>query len=196
MHKNRLIISLCFLSLFLTLTGCATSAPATESADKTPEQAAKLQGEQILQGVMDKDAETIADLFCPYAKKYYPNLEEDIADWIELIDGEILSYDTPECTVGGVTGTAADEVVKQSVNGRINKIKTSSGKTYLIGYGGYGVYKEHPDYAGITNVTIFVKDAQGAENQGYLEGEKYVIYAHLPYHKSAERMSYEGKKRT
>ena len=176
MWKIRFIASLYVLSVFITLTGCGISASGTGSTYINHERVARLQSEEIIQGVLNKDAEAIADLFCPYVKENYPNLEEDIADGIEFIDGDILSYDAPEGDRGGGTRTAEDGVVEQSINGGIDNIKTSSGKTYRIGHGGYSVYKECPDYVGVTSVTIFVEDLYDAENYCYLEGGKNVIY--------------------
>ncbi|MDE7253587.1 MAG: DUF5104 domain-containing protein [Acetatifactor sp.] len=176
MPKIRFIFSICFISVFITLTGCATPAPRTESTYINHARVARLQSEEILLGVLNKDAEAIADLFCPYVKENYPNLEEDIADWIEFIDGDILSYDAPEGARGGGTTTAEDGVVEQSINGGIDNIKTSSGKTYRIGHGGYSVYKEHPDYVGVTSVTIFAEDLHDDENHCWPEGSKYTIY--------------------
>ncbi|MCM1090665.1 MAG: DUF5104 domain-containing protein [Muribaculum sp.] len=135
-----------------------------------------MQSEAILQGVLDKDAKAIADLFCPYMKENYPNLEEEIGNWIEFIDGDILSYDAPEGRRGGGATTAVDGVVEQSISGKIENVKTSSGKTYRIGHGGYSVYKEHPDYVGVTSVTIFDEDLHDDENHCWPEGSKYVIY--------------------
>lgn len=176
MRNTRFIFSICFISVFITLTGCAESAPKAESTYINHARVARLQSEEILQGVLNKDAEAIADLFCPYVKENYPNLEEDIADWIEFIDGDILSYDAPKGARGGGTTTAMDGVVKQNISGRIANVKTSSGKTYRIGHGGYSVYKEHPDYVGVTSVTIFAEDLHDDENHCWPEGSKYTIY--------------------
>lgn len=176
MQKSKFIFSICFIVVFITLTGCATPAPKTESTYINHARVARLRSEELLQGVLNKDAKAITDLFCPYVKENYPNLEEDIADWIELIDGDILSYDTPKGARGGGTATAEDGVVEQSINGGIENVKTSSGKTYRIGHGGYSVYKEHPDYVGVTNITIFVEDLYDAENYCYLEGGRNTIY--------------------
>ncbi|MCM1090666.1 MAG: DUF5104 domain-containing protein [Butyrivibrio sp.] len=176
MQKNRIILGLSCISIFITLTGCASSAPSTKSPYIGPEQVARLQSEAILQGVLDKDAEAIANLFCPYMKENYPNLEEDIEIWIDFIDGDILSYDAPKGAMGSGTWTAEDGLVEGSINGRVENVKTSSGKTYRIGHGGYSVYKEHPDYVGVTSITIFVEDLYDYENHCYLEGGKCIIY--------------------
>ena len=176
MQKNKIILGLSCISIFITLTGCASHAPSTKSPYIGPEQVARLQSEAILQGVLDKDAEAIANLFCPYMKENYPNLEEEIEDWIEFIDGDILSYDAPKGAKGGGTRTAVDGMVEEHINGKVCNIKTSSGKTYRIGHGGYNVYKEHPDYVGVTSVTIFDEDLHDDENHCWPEGSKYVIY--------------------
>lgn len=115
------------------------------------------QAEVIIEGIKTKNASIIAEQFCPYVKENYPDLEEQIAQWIGFIDGEIISYDKPQKSPPSGSyyyGT----IQYRSYGVSIENVKTSTGKTYSIGHGVYTENIDHPEFIGITDMCIFDED--------------------------------------
>ena len=165
--KYKIIV---FFLSFAILCGCALPS----GMYSTPNEEMKQQMMTILQAVIDKDVNTIEELFCPYIKEHDEQLQEEITALFEFIDGDIISYDEPEVSRGGGTMAGLEGYVKMSMSARIN-VYTSTGKMYQLGYGAYPVYKEKPDYVGVTNMVVYDEGKYNREN-GYPEEEIYRIF--------------------
>lgn len=115
------------------------------------------QAEIIIEGIKTKNASIIAEQFCPYVKENYPDLEEQIDEWMEFIDGEIISYDNPQKSP--FLGEYCYGTVKyRCYEVSIENVKTSTGKTYSIGHGVDTENIYHPEFIGITEMCIFDED--------------------------------------
>lgn len=162
------------LSVNIVLMCMCACASDRQEEYITPRQLANQQSEMILQGIIDEDVEPIKGVFAPYAKEIYSDLDVQIEGMFAFIDGEIISYDEPDGGSWSRAMTEGEGTVKESIMGRVANVKTSTGKTYRIGHGGYSVYKKHPEYVGVTNITIFDEDMYDPET-GYPEGAKYRV---------------------
>lgn len=161
------IITQTFLVLMLLLAGC-------ESGDYiTPEETAKIQGEIIIKSIMGKDAESVKDILCPYLKNR-AEMDQEIETFFDFIDGAIISYDEPKGSISG-GNLKEGRVIKESLSGNIENIRTENGRHYRIAYGSYSEYKEHPEYVGVTGATIFDLDIYNEAN-GYPEEGCFSIY--------------------
>ena len=159
-----------FLS-FLVLCSCALS----DETYITPEQEMKQQMMTILQAVIDKDVNTIEELFCPYVREHDEQLEEEIIALFEFIDGDIISYDEPGVYLGSGSMTPLDGYVKRDMGAYIDNIQTSTGKVYSMGYGAYTGFKEKPDYVGVPNMSVFDKSQYDSEDDCPEETEYWIV---------------------
>lgn len=136
------------------------------------------QAEIIIEGIKTKNASIIAEQFCPYVKENYPDLEEQIDEWMEFIDGEIISYDKPEKSLP--SGSYCYGTIEYRNYGvTIKNVKTSTGKTYSIGHGVYTENIDHPEFIGITNMSIFDED-QYNENANPVYPDTAVCWLDFP----------------
>lgn len=128
----------------------------------------------VLEAVLNKDASTIVELFCPYVKENYPDLKERVSEWMNCIDGEIISYDEPTWSLRIGETTNKQGIILQTISGRAKNVKTSTGRIYRVGYAGYSAYQEKPEYVGITNLVIFAEEVYIPEI-GYFKEETYKL---------------------
>ena len=130
------------------LTACGGEKVVTQG------QMVKNNAQIILDGIESKTYEPTAELFSPYVKENYPTLHQDIAELMEYIDGEIVSYShLTNSNMGGHT-TAEEGWVEKYFEGVINDVKTSTDRTYEITFAGYYVYKEEPKKVGLDYLLI------------------------------------------
>ena len=167
--KKRIKLTSVLILILLTLCGC-------NSDDyETPNEMIARYMQTIMDGVINQETESIEELFCSYVKDTHTDLESEIIGLFDFIEGDIISYDEPIGRRGGGRRTE-DGIIKESMGGLIENIKTSTGKTYSMGYGGYRIYKECPEYVGITDLTIRDEDAF-IPGEGYSEEGVYEIYS-------------------
>ena len=116
----------------------------------------------IMNGIQNKNYADIKEIFSPYVKETYPELENDIAELMTYIDGEIISYDSVGRTNMGGTSEGGEWVVRE-VKGIIHNIKTDNGKTYTIEFVGYANNKDNPNMIGVNNLVIISADEKNEE---------------------------------
>lgn len=134
------------------LSGCGILSENKDNINH--EKVTREQSEIIMEAVLNEDVDAIAELFCPYVKENHPELESEIQELFAFIDGEIISYDEPKTNVGFGKTESGQGVVEQSMSGITKNIKTDTGKTYFLVFGSHTVFKDHPEYVGITNISI------------------------------------------
>lgn len=149
------VMLICMLSL---LTGCVASKERYIS----PDEIARQQSVAIMEAVKEQDAEALKEMFCEHVKSTH-ELDHEIEEFFEFIDGEIISYDTP---FGGTkaksTTTERTEAIK--LTGHTYNIKTDNEKTYEIGFNSYQVYVKDENYIGVTDINITDIDMYTEEN--------------------------------
>ncbi|MCM1283055.1 MAG: DUF5104 domain-containing protein [Muribaculaceae bacterium] len=145
----------------LLLEGCGK-----EGEWKSPKQIADGQVEVIMTGIKEKDPAIIMEQFCSYAKEQHSDLEGEIEEWIDFVDGEIVSYDITHSGRGGWNSEEMRGVTVESIESRV-EFKTSTGKTYIFRHNAYNIYLDHPEYVGIVSIGLLDKDMYDPEKEDY-----------------------------
>jgi len=115
------------------------------------------EGDECALKVMDcfinKDSETLKEMFCSKAK-IRPDLDEQISEAFEFIEGNIISYDD---YIASYDEVAYEEgkVVERCYVPIIDDIKTDKKRTYKIVISLYTVFNEDEGRVGITSLTIY-----------------------------------------
>ena len=164
LEKNRsvTIVVMLVIMLAIVLSACTVSAGGEPHVKSKSEKAIE-QAKTILQGIKSGDAEKIADQFSPIAKEKHPELENDIKKWMGFLDGEIISYGEPVRDFGDATWDE-DGYIIWGGSIEIDNVKTDTGKTYEIVYGGYATVRDHPEYEGVTDLLVIDTKKQEKAN--------------------------------
>ena len=153
------------VSACVLLQGCTKedgNKGTEEKENETPSMMAKRQGEEIMGYVVKKDKEGLKSVFSKYVSDTH-NLDKEIDEFFEFIDGEIVSYDEPD---GDQTGGhySSDESRRiRELGGKIKNIKTDKGKTYSISFMAYYVYNPNKDKVGIDGIGVIDEDSWEGE---------------------------------
>ncbi len=166
--KRITVLFFCLLLFLVNMVGCTFSSTGNYN------NVAKDNILIVLESIQNEDASAIAALFCPYVKETCPDLEEQIKDWMSVIDGDIVSYDEPTWSLGTGMNTEKEGIVELSFGGEIDNMKTSTGRIYRIGCGGYSVNKAETEYEGVSSIVIFAKEVY-IPGVGHFEEEVYRI---------------------
>lgn len=111
-----------------------------------------------------KNIDGVKKLFCPYVKeKHEDELGTDIEACLNLINGEIISYDEPDIQRNSWE-TDEDGIVKLGEDVTIENICTESGKKYCISFSSYVVNKNNPEGKGIIDLKVYDMEAYTEEN--------------------------------
>lgn len=107
----------------------------------------------IIDGIESTNYELILDIFSPYVKNNYPDLQSDISELLKQIDGDIVSYEgITSRSMGG--HSTEDGWVEKKLEGEIYNVKTNQKKTYNIKFEGYYINKDNPDKVGVRYLAI------------------------------------------
>ena len=117
-----------------------------------PLEIATEQSEYIMECIVNKDKEGLKSIFSKHVAETH-DLDEEIDELFEFIDGEIISYDTPEGNEGGYTRRDG-EYTEKELNGHTENIKTDNGKIYRVGFMMYQICKSNPDFVGVDLIVI------------------------------------------
>ena len=139
------------VSACVLLQGCTKedgNKGTEEKEYETPLMMSRRQGEEIIEYVVNKDKEGLKSVFSKHISETH-NLDKEIDEFFEFIDGEIVSYDTPEGSMGG--GRKRDgEYVERTTGGQIENIITSTGNKYMISFMTYYICEENKDKEGVS----------------------------------------------
>ncbi len=164
--KKTLSVLLALATIFLS--GCFNS-----SKEYTPpDEIARQQSQAIIEHIENKNSEGLKAMFCEKLKSR-DNIDNEIEELFDFIDGEIVSYDTPYGSVQSKSATPKG-TEELGLDGDISNIKTSTGKIYVVTFYSYLINKEDEDSVGITTVSIFDEDTYDPE-EGYPDYGKYSI---------------------
>ena len=149
-----------------------TSGQAAKN--ESPETVAKEQAALLIESIENRDTDSIINMFCEYRKKS-GELSGEIEKFLEFIDGDIVSYDEPYGFEAGWSSREMEGVVESKLEGRIENIKTSTGKTYRVRFYSYDIYKYNPEYVGVYQIVIHDEDYEVDDKEGYI----YIGYSKM-----------------
>ena len=160
MKIKKIISGFMFFTLAL-FQGCGSSNEYI-----TPDKIAKNQSETIIRCVKDKDIEGLKEILCERLKEK-DDIDTQIQELFDFVDGDIISYDNPR---GGVRGgeTTPEETILKRTGGEIRNIVTDTERHYLIDFEAYVINKGNEDYIGVSSISISDEDAYDQET-GYGE---------------------------
>lgn len=166
--KFTFFILLGTILIITSLSGCGSDGNNNVTMISMVKEDAKI----ILEGIENSTYESTAELFSSYVRENYPTLSQDIAELMEYIDGEIVSYERvlSDTTGGHSTG---EGWVEKRFEGRIYKVKTNTNKTFNIKFGGYYINKEKPETVGVQY--IIIESFDDLDENGY-HVEKSIYY--------------------
>ena len=113
--------------------------------------------ETIIESINNKDIEQMKKLFCDF---YQDNieLEWDINDFFDCVDGNIISYELTN--IQGESGTTVidGKIVLDYDNIILGNVKTDEDKIYDIYSVIYWIDDEHKEVEGIVQMTLVLND--------------------------------------
>lgn len=138
------------LIVIIVTTLCSCSK--TNSSNIT----VKGQCDEIIRCFNEKDSDGLKSMFCETVKKT-ENLDEQIENAFDFIDGEITSYDY----LIGSESKSVDEgkVTKKRVYPWITEILTDKNRKYEMQFDSYIIYENKDEAIGIICIEIFDREA-------------------------------------
>lgn len=151
--KMKIIVLLGIVLLMLSFGACRFINKGKVTRDNKIKQEA----ETIMEGIKNSDYESIQEIFSPYVKQRYPDLQSDIAELMGTIEGNIVSYDAvSRSSTGGHSDP--DGWIERSTEGTIRNVKTDQDKTYTIKFEGYEINRDKPEKVGVRYIGIRYMD--------------------------------------
>ncbi len=145
------------ISIFLVLTvSTLCFAGCIGVGFATPEEKAKQQSSQIIKCFENKDKDRLKSMFCKTVSDKC-NLDEEIQEAFDFINGEIVSYDEPHGISGGASFEDGERI-RQSLRGHISYIKTDTDKTYNLRFHSYLIFKANKNNVGVTNISLILQN--------------------------------------
>ncbi len=108
----------------------------------------------VINALKEKDADAIKNLFSEYARKEDSDIDKQIEDTFNFIDGNIVS--TGEILAGYSGGSTSAERgdIKTLYSGSIYDVTTDKGKTYFITIDGIYNFNWNEDKEGVYLINI------------------------------------------
>lgn len=108
----------------------------------------------VINALKEKDADAIKNLFSEYARKEDSDIDKQIEDMFNFIDGNIVS--TGEILAGYSGGSTSAERgdIKTLYSGSIYDVTTDKGKTYFITIDGIYNFNWNEDKEGVYLINI------------------------------------------
>ncbi|MCL2634699.1 MAG: DUF5104 domain-containing protein [Oscillospiraceae bacterium] len=153
---RKIILSIILVISMITVTGCVE----TDSAK------VRAMSEEIMQCFINKDVETLKNMFSPAILTMHDDIDEQIQNAFDFIDGEIISYRIPTAhnmhkqTDGG-------KATLHTIQPRISNIETVEGKIYRIYYAGQLANAKNEDRVGLTGLRVDFDDGTSCNIGGY-----------------------------
>jgi len=139
---KKIIYILTSLIMLIAFTSCDE-----DEEYKTPDQLAKERQTEIMECFINKDKETLKGFFSEYVINKYPDIDSQIDEAFNFLDGEIVSYDEPNSRASG----PAD---KKSYGASTLKIITNKGTEYEIGFKGLLTNEKEADKIGVSLIGV------------------------------------------
>jgi len=133
MKKAILFLATAFISFFATgFSGCGEDDISMETAEKSDLQIAREVSQVIIDAFINKDEEALYSILAQEMQEFELT-KDQIKAALELIDGEIVSYELPTDTGGGGERTEGGKTVSKNMTPWIY-FYTDSGNIYRISF--------------------------------------------------------------
>ena len=153
--------SICFFIVILSLLlpACTMSHSVNDDSsspeNKTPDEISKETLSQIISCFENDDNSELKKMMSDYIINNDSQLDNEIEDAFDFIDGKIVSYDNPFANAMG-------SHEKKACGGRVTNIITENGTEYSISFTGWLTYDSDESKIGVEGIRI-VNDTLGAE---------------------------------
>lgn len=168
MKWEKILSYIMFLIVTVTLCGCG------DPNYMTPEQIGQKQNETIIEALKAKDKEKLKKVLAK-AMQNQENIDEEIYNLINFIDGNIISYDDIGLASPGEGSSDEQGLIYEVYDGETQNIVTDTGKKYELEYFMYYVNRNHKDYEGVFQVWLEDTEIYTEEND-YPDNGRCGIY--------------------
>ena len=139
---KRIIYIFTTLLMLISFTSCDE-----DEEYKSPNQLAKERQTEIMECFINKDKETLKGFFSEYVINKYPDIDSQIDEAFNFIDGEIVSYDEPNSSASGPSD-------RKSYGGDTRNILTIKNTEYRIVFRGRLTSDNEPEKTGVRCITV------------------------------------------
>ena len=154
---KKILAYLIILITIVTLYGCG------DPNYKTPSEIGQMKNKTIMEALKAKDKEKLKNVLAK-AMQNQENIDEEIDNLMNFIDGNIVSYDDVELAFPGEGKSDEDGWIYRVYDGETENIITDTGKKYELKYYMYYVNRNHKDYEGVTQVELYDTEIFTQEN--------------------------------
>ena len=129
----------------------------------TPGECGQKQNETIMEALKTRDAEKLKQVLAK-ALQDQENIDEEINNFINFIDGNIISHDDIGVTSPGRGSSDEEGLIFRVYSGETRNIVTDTGKKYRLEFFTYYVNRNHKDYEGVFQVWLEDTEIYTEEN--------------------------------
>ena len=165
------VFVLLLTAMAIALTGCSASNKTNSEEYKSPGDLAKERQTEIMECFISKDAETIKSFFSEYVIETYPDIDTQIDEAFNFLDGEIVSYDEPFSSESG-------SKERKAYGGDTRNIITDKGTEYKISFKGWLTNSKETDKVGVLSIKVI--DMTDEYNSSKSEKENGILYIGEP----------------
>lgn len=154
---KKILSYIMILIVIVTLYGC------NDPNYKTPEEIGQMRNETIMEALKAKDKVKLKQGLAK-ALQSQVNIDEEINNLINFIDGNIISYDDIGIASPGRGSSDEKGLIYEVYDGETENIVTDKGKRYELEYFMYYVNRNHKDYEGVFQVILYDTEIYTQEN--------------------------------
>ncbi len=153
----------------VNISGCGCIVPFLRSDPnfKTDEEQTVEYSENLMKILIEKDEAAFKELLCQDILDNHDNIDDEIHQAFNFIEGDIISYDPPRSGAMSETTTAEEGAVKRLASCNLENIRTSEGKSYHIRYSYGMINKDHPELLGIVSISILIDSEESDSDSKY-----------------------------
>ena len=144
---KKILSYIMILIVIVTLYGC------NDPNYKTPEEIGQMKNKTIMEALKAKDKEKLKKVLAK-ALQNQENIDEEINNLINFIDGNIISYDDIGTASPGKGSSDEKGLIYEVYDGETKNIVTDTGKKYHLHYATYYVNRNHQDYVGVIQIKV------------------------------------------
>lgn len=154
---KKILSYIMILIVIVTLYGC------NYPNYKTPSEIGQMKNETIMEALKAKDKVKLKQVLAK-ALQSQVNIDEEINNLINFIDGNIISYDDIGIASPGRGSSDEKGLIYEVYDGETENIVTDKGKRYELEYFMYYVNRNHKDYEGVFQVILYDTEIYTQEN--------------------------------
>ncbi len=163
--RNHFLFIILITSMLLINCSCNN-----KKENKTPDQLAKELQTKVVECFINDDKEELKKLFSNYTIEKTNNIDQEINEAFDFINGNIISYDEP---ISRTIGNSDNK----SYGASTDNIITDKGSSFKIGFTGWLTNANNSNMIGITYIQICdLGVTYDANNNVEYKGIKYIGY--------------------